>query len=166
MLSRSAVISECGKYRYALWREWDHLLLLPTCCFVMLNPSTADAEKDDPTIRRCVGFAKKWGFGRVVVLNLFAYRTYDPSLLRQDVNPVDTIGPENDKYLRSHTASAGLIVAAWGSFPVAKARAEEVKRLINCPMYCLGLTKDGSPRHPLYVPANAERVPFCGMTLT
>lgn len=156
---RSAVIDETGVYRYLLERTWAPLIPR-RCCFIMLNPSTADAEKDDPTIRRCVGFAKSWGFGSIAVLNLFAFRTYDPRLLRSAENPIDPIGPENDTYLRDYTSSSGLIIAAWGAFPVAAARAKDVVRLVDRTMFCLGTTAQGHPRHPLYVPAKTERTVF------
>src|SRR5712664_2208515 len=87
---RSAGFSCCGLYRYWLRRHWD--AELPPVCFVMLNPSTADAERDDPTIRRCCGFSRRWGYGGIVVVNLYAFRTSDPCCLRNAVHPV---GPEN-----------------------------------------------------------------------
>ncbi len=153
MIEKSANISPCGTYRYYLAREWDRER--PTCCFIMLNPSTADATVDDPTIRRCIGFAKSWCFGKVVVLNLFAYRATDPKALGcGDL----FVGPMNDEWLRVNGSTADLVVAAWGAHPIAKARVDDVLRLIPRPLMCLGRTKDGSPRHPLYVPADTMPV--------
>jgi hypothetical protein len=142
---RRAAFSRCGTYRYALWRRWDESR--PAVLFVGLNPSTADAHRDDPTIRRCIGFANSWGFGSVIVANLFAYRTPHPKLLRAAPNP---IGPRNDRWLRTLATDAGLVVAAWGADGEYLRRATEVSaRLGDC--RCLGLTASGAPRHPLYV---------------
>jgi hypothetical protein len=155
---KGAQISECGRYRYDLLRRWadgDPLL------FVMLNPSTADADVDDPTIRRCIGFARREGYGALWVLNLYAYRATDPKSLLTCGDPV---GPGNDNMLRAHLrSSVGVgrpIVAAWG----ANAQADRVEHVLNlCPdadWRCLGTTKDGHPRHPLYVRGDQPLVPF------
>jgi hypothetical protein len=113
-VERAAAFSRDGRYRYALWREWD--AAKPCVLFIGLNPSSADDRRDDPTIRRCTGFARRWGFGRLAVGNLFALRTPHPSQLRRVPSPV---GPRNDRWLQSPQ--------------------------------CLGTTKGGAPRHPLYV---------------
>ena len=151
----TAKISDCGKYRYALTRQWAGSGGGVT--FIMLNPSTADAEKDDPTIRRCIGFAKLWGFSRLQVVNLFAYRATDPKELDKVDDPV---GPLNDPQLIN--CWHGTLVAAWG----AKAPNERVKYVLSLmyskQLFCLGTTKKGHPRHPLYVPANQPLVPFYG----
>jgi hypothetical protein len=147
----SAVISECGAYRYLLKRTADSMLpMKPPVLFVMLNPSTADAELDDPTIRRCRGFARFWDCNGIAVANLYAYRSTDPKALWQALDP---IGPENDIYLRAYARECEDVVCAWGSNAqshrvayVAKLMQEAGARL-----WCLGTTKDGSPRHPLYV---------------
>lgn len=149
-MQRSAVISECGMFRYELSRRWDAGPLLE---WVMLNPSTADGTLDDPTIRRVIGFAKRWGYGGIVVRNLYAYRATDPSAL---ANAPDPIGPENRTYLRREDAD--LTVAAWGAHPAVVgwwsgypyAWQRTVLQRDNG-LWCLGTTKEGHPRHPLYV---------------
>lgn len=117
--------------------------------FIGLNPSTADETKDDPTVRRCIGFAKRWGYGGIYMLNLFAFRSTDPKKLLEVPNPY---GPENSQFLRMYAESAGVIVAAWGAFPLARERGRFVEGIVTHPLYCLGTTKSGAPRHPLYVP--------------
>lgn len=150
--SGAAVLSADGVYRYELQRSWG---AGPVVEFIMLNPSTADADVDDPTIRRCVGFAKRWGYGSLVVHNLYAYRATDPAEL---VNVDDPVGPENRDYLSR--GDADCTVAAWGAHPAAvgwwsgypfgwQRQILERRRLD-----CLGVNANGSPKHPLYVPAD------------
>lgn len=151
---KGAVITEGGVYRYELWREWVPVVR-QRALFIMLNPSTADGSEDDPTIRRCVGFAKALRCQALDVVNLFAYRATDPHELASAVDPV---GPGNDKYIRSAIRRAHVCVAAWGANPLAKKRACEVDRLaseVGRSLYSLATSKDGSPRHPLYLPAAA-----------
>lgn len=161
-----ATISPCGRYRYDLWRVWDELL--PYAAFIMLNPSTADAAADDPTIRRCVGFARAWGYGGIVVTNLFAWRATDPRELRMARDP---IGPDNDKaILRWATyARSGVVVCAWGAEaatgkrPLLRQQPAHVMLLLRragVTPHHLGLTQAGHPRHPLYLPASLTPVPF------
>ncbi|KPF78372.1 hypothetical protein IP83_18385 [Novosphingobium sp. AAP93] len=139
-----ATISSCGRYRYSLSRKWDDA---PTVLFVMLNPSTADATKDDRTIGRCISFAKSWGFGSLIVGNLFAFRTPSPAELMEAKEPV---GPENDHWLERLSKEASLTVAAWGNTGSYLGRAGEVAPRLNNPHY-LKLTGAGQPSHPLYV---------------
>lgn len=151
---RWATLSRDGIYRYALGRSWDPTG--PTAVFVMLNPSTADENEDDPTIRRCRSFAKREGCGTLVVVNLYAYRSTDPVILRLVQDPV---GPDNDAELAAQIShpDAALIVAAWGTRPPGgpsnrqRRHVEEVALLAGRELVCLGHTADGSPRHPLYV---------------
>jgi len=118
----------------------------------MLNPSTADATKDDPTIRRCISFARREKATHLIVLNLFALRSTNPEALKTAEDP---IGPDNDKHLQEFLVDdISWKVAAWGSHPFAKERAKDVTRRFG-PFHCLGKTKDGSPRHPLYVKSDA-----------
>lgn len=156
-VTKSAIISPCGQYRYRLIRTWDpdseHVL------FVMLNPSTADADVNDPTIRRCMGFARSWGFGGIVVVNLFALRATNPS--EMDGHP-DPVGPDCDVHI-SKTVNlfpCGRIVAAWGANKNAEKRAKAVRKILTArrDVHCLSLNADGSPRHPLYV--GADVTPF------
>ena len=115
--------------------------------FVGLNPSTADETQDDPTIRRCIAFAKAWGYGGVCMTNLFAYRATLPEVMKATSDPV---GPDNDEYLRALAADAGVVVAAWGANGTHKGRDAEVRKLLP-ELHCLALTKDGHPGHPLYL---------------
>ena len=117
----------------------------------MLNPSTADAERDDPTIRRCMGFARGWGFGGVVVVNLFGLRSPDPAALLAAADPV---GPLNDAHVRRACRDAGLVVAAWGAHRSVGKRALEIGPLLG-EACCFGRTLGGDPRHPLYLRRDA-----------
>jgi hypothetical protein len=128
----------------------------------MLNPSTADAEQDDPTIRRCVGFSRSWGAGALVVVNLFALRSTDPAALLTHPEPV---GADNDEHLRDVALDAwrdgGRLVCAWGAHLAAPPRALEVhERVRDMDPLCLGTTKSGAPRHPLYVKATTVPTPW------
>jgi hypothetical protein len=154
-MKADALMSPCGAYRYWLTRTWD--ATRPSVCFIMLNPSTADAARDDPTIRRCVGFGERWGCGGVHVVNLFALRATDPKALRAHADPV---GPENDEWIRRGVRGRA-VVAAWGASPLAARRARDVLKLTDTAgVWCLGVTRDGHPRHPLYVPNDAPLVPI------
>ncbi|HEY1690016.1 MAG TPA: DUF1643 domain-containing protein [Solirubrobacteraceae bacterium] len=156
-----AVLSDDGVYRYALWRETGIIGGEGTVLFVMLNPSTADAEQDDPTIRRCIGFARRWGYERLAVGNLYALRSTDPKALAL---AEDAIGPENDRWLCHLAEHAWEVVLAWGAHPFATDRARDVRQLVEGrsggSANCLGQTKNLSPKHPLYLPKSAVRVPF------
>ena len=147
-----AVFSRCKQYRYRLDR--DLLIGDDEILFVMLNPSTADAEKSDPTVTRCLNFAKRWGFRHVKVGNLFALRSTDPTALYRTRDPV---GPENDYHLRMMSHRADLTVVAWGVRGGYLARDVEVLELLSRPVEHLGLTKRGRPRHPLYLRTDAVR---------
>ncbi len=145
-MERTAVIDLSGKYRYVLTRRWGEA---GSVTWIMLNPSTADADVDDPTIRRCIGFSKRWGFGGMSVVNLFAYRATNPAQLRE-VN--DPVGPEHQRYFRQALDGAGRIVAAWGSH--ASVRISHIAEFLEAnTVGCLGTNADGQPKHPLYVPA-------------
>lgn len=154
-----AIISECGQYRYHLWRIWDDCL--PVMVFVMQNPSTADAVNDDPTIRRCLGFARREGCGGISVRNVFALRATNERELLAHRDPV---GPDNEQHLLSARNCSLLtkLVVAWGTRFGGKRlsrhyQAAEVALVIQSP-YCLGTTKAGDPRHPLFVRADAPLI--------
>ncbi|XGV97432.1 MAG: DUF1643 domain-containing protein [Leptolyngbya sp. BL-A-14] len=142
-----------GRYRYLLWRSWDEQA--PRVGFVMLNPSRADAVMNDPTIRRCLGFAQAWGFGALEVVNLFAYCTAHPKELRQVADPV---GQENDRYLATLPQRVNTMILAWGNDGCLQARDRAVMALWDdrAPVYCLGTTRLGQPKHPLYLRRNAQ----------
>jgi hypothetical protein len=151
VISGTAKFSECGSYRYELTRSWD--ATKPELVVVMLNPSTADAAVDDHTIRRVRGFAEAWGYGEARVLNLFALRAREPGVLRYHWKP---IGPENTKHLRDALQAAAAakrpVLAAWGTNGWIWNRAFHVVHMVEGVSWiCLGKTKDGSPKHPLYV---------------
>ena len=146
---KSALLSEDGKYRYTLDRAWG---AGKPVVFVGLNPSTADAQVDDPTIRRMIGFAKRWGFPGVTVVNLFAVRlTYPAGLL--DIE--DPVGPNNDEVLADAAGKAGLVVVCWGNHGVFEDRCGEVAKILP-PAKCFGVTLLKQPAHPLYLPHTAE----------
>lgn len=145
-----AVISECGKYRYHLWRIWEPLL--PTMIFVMQNPSTADATTDDPTIRKCLGFARKHGYGSISVRNVFAYRATDE---RELLTVADPVGPENEMHLLAarDVSLLSRLVLAWGNRLGGKRLKWAYDKAASClcmqDPHCIGVTKSGEPRHPL-----------------
>lgn len=150
---RTAVISECGLYRYELVRIWNPHK--PRLYFVMLNPSTADTLLDDPTIKKCVGFAGFNGYGSIAVYNLFAYRSTEPIELVRNWGRVDIEGPLNGDYIRA-IPRGEVVVCAWGSFveqhPRFFTRPTVVKSLLKgCTLKCVRITKT-QPWHPLYVP--------------
>jgi len=150
----SAVLSECKRYRYRLNRVFA--TGTGAVVFVMLNPSTADAEFDDPTVGRCISYARWWGFGRLEVVNLFGLRSTDPAALKRADDPV---GPGNDAAIVQAAGAADLIVCAWGSNAAGSGRDQDVIGLLSRAdhflkgrVHCLGLNNDRSPKHPLYLP--------------
>lgn len=155
-----ALLSACRRYRYRLWRTWDSSK--PVMVWVMLNPSTADAYEDDATIRRCVGFAKLWGFGGIVVVNLFALISTDPKGLLEGGNPVGR--PENVEHLYAVVdPKPDLIVAAWGNNVPKNFWDHEqsvVSMLRGRGAKCLGFTQSGKPRHPLRLNYGTELRPL------
>lgn len=166
----SAIISACGRYRYRLERDLGQTG--PTMAFVMVNPSTADASQDDPTIRKCVGFAKRHGCGSLIVGNLFAFRATDVRDLRK---AGDAIGPENDRYLSEIMWDADDVVVAWGSLnklpEVLRGRWKELVRIFDArhqdtgerhptPLGCLGVCADQHPKHPLMVGYDTKIQPW------
>jgi len=149
-LKTNAYFSDCRKYRYALERVWDEKLWNNTnefAMFIGLNPSTADEINNDPTITRCISFAKDWGCGGLCMMNLFAFRATDPKEMRQAKNP---IGPDNDLWIKGYAQRSRIIVAAWGCHGTFMGRDKEVIEMIP-DLHYLTLTKDGHPGHPLYL---------------
>jgi hypothetical protein len=147
-LDCSASFSSCRLYRYCLWRKWGDA---PYCMFVGLNPSTADETQDDPTIQRCIGYAKRWSYGGLCMVNLFAFRATQPQDMLVAKNP---IGPDNDRTLKTLSQGAGIVIAAWGKHGKHMGRDEQVRALLP-DFYCLKQNRDGSPIHPLYVRGDA-----------
>lgn len=148
----SAILSDDGSYRYRLTRVWGDGPLLT---WVMLNPSTADAELDDPTIRRCRSFTQRGKFGGFQVLNLFAYRSTDPSALTKVRDPV---GPQNDEMFEKYASP--YVCVAWGTKGTPERVTRVVELLGDREVRSLGTTKDGHPRHPLYVKGDQPFVPW------
>ena len=151
-----AGFSSCRAYRYTLVREWDRSL--GRVCFCMLNPSTADAQKNDPTVRRTVGFALDWGYGSIEVVNVFALRSTNPRGLYEAIEPV---GRGNDAALRRAFRRADRVVAAWGNHAGLGGRSARVRGILHsCGVeaLCFGETGAGEPRHPLYVARDAALV--------
>jgi hypothetical protein len=160
-LARAAVISDCGRYRYRLDRVWSRNE--KPAVFVMLNPSTADALVDDPTIRRCMGFARARDFGGIVVVNLFAWRATEPAELTARAHEgFDVVGPDNDRHLAEVFADAHTVVAAWGVRGVFLGRDRTVAAMVpaSAQLTCLRTTKAGHPEHPLYLPGRLTPQPF------
>jgi hypothetical protein len=165
---KGADVSDCGQYRYRLWRDWGPEKV--KALWIMLNPSTADGYADDATIRRCVGFSHNWGCSGLTVVNLFALRATNPRELKEHSNPY---GPRNRTVLRKALASRRKwkhVVAAWGasanntlghdtlsSFEID---LEELAHEKGAKLECLGVTKMGHPRHPLYVPKDRRLIPW------
>ena len=146
-----AIFSSGAKlYRYSLWRCWKQTPK-STCLFIGLNPSTADKTTNDPTIRRCINFAKAWGYDSVEVVNLFAYRATKPTDLFKATKP---IGSANNQHLLNACHRASIIIAMWGNHGAFQKRDKDVLRTLSnkFKLHCLGTNKQGSPKHPLYLP--------------
>ncbi|MEO1349475.1 MAG: DUF1643 domain-containing protein [Cyanobacteria bacterium J06635_15] len=160
-IGRRAVFDSTGQYRYALVRTWPTSAAIPPAAlvFVMLNPSTADHRCDDPTIRRCMGFAQAWGYGQLEVVNLFALKTPHPRQLSQSSQP---IGAENDRYLLTAVEQAERVVMAWGNWGHLQGRDRAIFNLLDpylSKCHCFGWTKANQPRHPLYLKRTAALQP-------
>lgn len=152
-ITSSAMFSPCRLYRYALWRDWN---ANPACVFIGLNPSTADETNDDPTIRRCIEFARSWGYGSICMLNLFAFRSTDPKAMLKASEPV---GPDNDEVIREACSGAAVVVAAWGKRGQHMGRDRKVLAMVR-DLKCLKVNQDGTPQHPLYLPATLTPIHY------
>lgn len=148
-LENDAVISDCGKYRYLLRRTWNHAK--PRLLYIMLNPSTADARQDDATIRSCVRLATGLGYGSIEVVNVFAWRATNPDELPKQADPC---GPLNERTVAAAIARCDVVVCAWGANAMATRPGRWLTdriRSYRSAAYCLGKTKSGAPKHPLYI---------------
>lgn len=158
-----AILSDDGQYRYVLTREWGDCEIKCPVTFVMLNPSTASATENDATVRKCIGFAKRWGYDAIIIVNLFAYRSRFPHHLR-DVS--DPVGHEAKKWLKWGLKRSTMIIPAWGrngdKYParVAKVMKQIEKHNGRAQVKCLGWTADGSPKHPLMPAYDTELEDF------
>lgn len=159
----SAEFSDDEKYRYTLTRRWSDG---PCVAFLMFNPSTATATSDDPTIRKCIGFAQRWKYGRLIILNLFAYRSPDPRAIRK--LGLDAVGPDNGMWIIKSLETAKELICAWGCAQHTVEIDARVNALIQTiktadyrfPINCLGYRLDGHPRHPLMLRYDTPRIPF------
>lgn len=170
-----AEISECGTYRYSLWRTWDRTL--PRLSVIMTNPSTADADTDDPTIRKVIHFAKRDGcYGGIVVVNLFAYRATEPTdVTAARARGVDIVGPENNTFIE-HACGPGstapAVLCAWGVH-VPQYKHDRARELLRTPellshpvpLLCLGQSGGNAPKHPLYIANSQPLVPYLAFRL-
>ncbi|WP_430233913.1 DUF1643 domain-containing protein [Nitrosomonas communis] len=151
---KETIFSPCRNYRYTLWREWG--VGKGVAMFIGLNPSTADEVNNDPTVRRCINYAVKWGYAAMYMSNIFAFRATDPAVMMKHDEP---IGCENDQYLTDMAKDSNIIVAAWGNHGAFMARDYEVKKLLSN-LHCLRVTKAGQPSHPLYLPSSLVPIKF------
>lgn len=155
-MKMDAVFSPCHQYRYVLWRVWDESK--PHAMMILLNPSIADHQRDSRTSKRCIEFAKSWGYGGLCIGNLFAYRSQNKAMIRKVHDP---IGPDNDDWLLKLSAAAGIVVAAWGNDGSYMDRGMQVYSLVNN-LSCLRTTDKGQPQHPLYLPKGLKPIPYAG----
>lgn len=166
--SRGAILSEDRVHRYRLWRMWDPDK--PAIAWMMLNPSTADALVDDPTIRSCLRLSKAWGFGRLDVVNVFAFRATDPkALLEASKRGIDVVGEDNLEHIQTTCVAAEEVVCGWGSY-VGRPSMKDVLSYLRSwreqgllRTSAIATNKDDSPRHPLYSASNASRRPYIPM---
>jgi hypothetical protein len=152
MTASGARFSRCRRWRYLLWRCWD--ARRPAANFLMLNPSTADERVLDPTCARARDYAERWGYGALVVTNIFAYRNTDPARMKAAEDPV---GPGNDAAILKAAAHSALVVCAWGNHGRFLERSAQVKELLKKQkLHVLRLNANGEPAHPLYLPGNLK----------
>jgi hypothetical protein len=153
--SSGANFSRCRRFRYTLWRRWDDSR--PMVMMIGLNPSTADARRNDPTIRRCIGFAESWGQGGLIMTNLFAFRATYPSDLKATADPV---GPRNDAWIRRAARQVDRIVAVWGNDGAWMDRSAHIRHMLKGRLEYLRLNAAGEPAHPLYLPSSLAPRPW------
>lgn len=150
-MQKYALMSACSRYRYTLCRSWDNTL--ETITFVGLNPSTADSNKDDPTIRRLIQYAKDWGYGGFIIVNLFGLRATNPLAVLKTNDPD---GPENKNWVHYATKNGSMVVCMWGTKGTwfdkdREFTLEFLNKFKGKKLYCFGQNKDGTPKHPLYL---------------
>ena len=159
-MKKNAFLSNCGQYRYILTRVWDSSLGFVR--FILLNPSTADHEQDDPTVRRCVNYAKSWGCGGLEILNLFAYRATSPKELKNADRPIGSI---NDLFLvgdmpgTEYSAAPKYVICGWGTHGRFMDRGSDVMEMLGR-VHCLKINGDGTPGHPLYLRADLKPIKY------
>jgi hypothetical protein len=151
-LENDVVISECGQYRYLLRRVWDQAK--PRALFIGLNPA---ATNDNPTIRSCVRLANSLGYGSIELVNIFGWRATDPNELAKQSDPT---GPLNDNSVAAAIARCDVVICAWGASAMATRQAAFLSTLIRSGAFCLGTTKSGAPKHPLYIKSGTALRPY------
>lgn len=159
----TAIFSPCEQYRYILTRRFD-ADNPKVCNFIMLNPSTADEKKNDPTVARCCKYAQRWGYGALIVTNIFALRSTDPRMLRTII--YDPVGFENMSHIRNAATQSQFVVCAWGTHGAFMKQGERVTKVlkeIGAMPHCLEVTKKGFPKHPLYCKADLEPIRYEGV---
>lgn len=153
-IESGADFSDCRTYRWMLYRKWNPNL--PVCAFIGLNPSTADEIDDDPTIRRCIGFAKSWNLGGLIMLNAYGFRATNPKDMKAAIDPIGYLNNMSlDLISKSVIEGGGIVIAAWGAH-CHPDRARAVCELVARPIHCLGKTKNGCPKHPLYLRSDTQ----------
>lgn len=158
MTASGAEFSACRRWRTLLWRHWD--AAKPVANFLMLNPSTADERVLDPTCARARDYAERWGYGALLVTNVFAWRATDPDDMKSADDPV---GDGNDRAILRAAQAAKLVVCAWGNHGVHRERSNAVQRLLRgagVALHALRLNANGEPAHPLYLPARLRPTPW------
>jgi len=152
-----ASFSPCRKWRYDLWRIWDPSL--QRVAFIGLNPSTADETANDPTVTRCINYAKTWGYGGMHMLNIFGYRATDPKDMKSVEDPV---GIGNTGVVTAIARECELIICAWGTHGGYRGRGKSMYHMLRSmkDIHCLGTTKDGHPKHPLYLKKDLSPIPY------
>lgn len=152
-MTKSARLSDCRTFRYELHRRWGPG---PMVAFIGLNPSTADETEDDPTIRRCIRYARDWGYDALCMVNLFAFRATDPTVMKKQTDPV---GPDNLATLKRVSTEARMLIAAWGTHGVHLGQGAKIAKELPR-LHCLSKTSAGFPGHPLYLKADLKPFPF------
>jgi len=158
MTESGATFSPCRRWRYLLWRRWD--AAKPVANFLMLNPSTADEVKLDPTCSRARDYAERWGYGALIVTNIFAFRNTNPNQMKAVEDPV---GPGNDAAIERAAREAAIVVCAWGNHGAFLARSFLVTALLkknHIKLHALRVNAGGEPAHPLYLPGNLRPMPW------
>jgi hypothetical protein len=172
-VSKDTIFSECRLYRFTLWRDWDCDLLTGTSDdiphrdkfvqFICLNPSTADEKINDATVRRCIDFSKRWGYGAFCMTNIFPFRSMEVKKMLAHDEPIE-MARQNAEHVERIAEHAGLIIFAWGNHGSHKRRGDKfVKHLLNVrkfKIHHLGLNTDGSPKHPLYLKATTQPIAY------
>lgn len=156
-MDKTAVLSACGQFRYRLERRWGEG---KPVVWIMLNPSAADHIVNDATIKKCIGFTTRMGFNALIVVNLFAFRSRDPKVMRKAADPV---GPENDLHLAEVAGSGAITICAWGPAGGHRNRDKQVIDWLHkngIETHCLLITSNGSPGHPLFIPYEQKLIPF------